>query len=55
MSSQIKFRYTNAKDVDVVSFDGMSVSLEAFKSLVATKKRLVANIDLVVTDESGRG
>lgn len=57
MSSQIHFKFKNARDGDVVLFDGAELPLDALKRAIVEKKDLAASgVDLVVTNaQSGQG
>lgn len=50
-SSQIRFKFKNAKDSDVVYFEGVALPLDALKAAIVDKKGLTASgVDLVVAD-----
>jgi len=52
-SSQIRFKFKNAKDSDVVYFEGVALPLEALKASIIDKKALSASgVDLIVADAS---
>ena len=50
-SSQIRFKFKNAKDHDVVYFEGVALPLDSLKLAIIDKKGLTASgVDLVVAD-----
>ena len=57
MSSQIHFKFKNARDGDVVLFEGAELPLDALKRAIVEKKGLAASgVDLVVVNaQSGQG
>lgn len=51
MSSQIRFKFKNAKEGDVVLFEGIALPLGSLKAAIVDKKALTASgVDLVVAD-----
>ena len=51
MASQIRFKFKNAKDSDVVFFEGVALPLEALKAAIVDKKGLAeSGVDLIVAD-----
>jgi hypothetical protein len=53
MSSVIKYKFKNAKDSDVILFEGISLPLDALKRAIVDKKGLhESGADLIITDAS---
>ena len=51
MASQIRFKFKNAKDSDVIYFEGVALPLEALKAAIVDKKSLAeSGVDLIVAD-----
>ncbi len=55
MSSNVKYKFVNSKDFDVIIFDGTFLTLDALKRAITERRSLVSGADLVVMDTDLKG